>query len=176
MISHSNCQELDWNQDAENEKYLCISMRGKVELTVYWLKLKHANGSDSNEIICIISTDNYTLITKIHKGNEHNYVADTMGRWIYYIICTIVYKSLLLDFMLCESKIKHFLSYTSIKCWKTEIWRNSTRNGALSSYPVLGFFYCATWEFRMRGEGNGDWYFRPLQPSSTSAMLCLSAL
>lgn len=55
-------------------------MRGKVELTVYWLKLKHANGSDSNEIICIISTDNYTLITKIHKGNEHNYVADTMGR------------------------------------------------------------------------------------------------
>lgn len=107
MISHDNCQELDWNLDAGKEKYLCISMRGKVELTVHGLKWKHTNGSDSNEIICIISTDNYALITKIHKGIEHNYAADTMGQWIYYTICIVVHKSLLLDFMLYESKIKH---------------------------------------------------------------------
>lgn len=103
MISHGNCQEWDWNLVAGKEKYLCISMRGKVELTVNGLKGKHTNGSDSNEIICIISTDNYALIMKIHKGNEHNYVADTMGQWTYYTICTVVYKSLLLDFMLYES-------------------------------------------------------------------------
>lgn len=124
MISHGNCQEVDWNLDAGKEKYLCISMRGKVELTVYRLRWKHTNGGDSNEIICIISTDNYTLITKIHKGNEHNYVATTVGQWTYYTICTVVYKSLLLDFMLSESKSKHFPSCTSIKIWKTKIWRN----------------------------------------------------
>lgn len=72
MISHGNCQKLDWNLDAGKEKYLCVSMRGKVEHAVYRLMWKHTNGSDSNEIICIISTDNYTLITKIHKGNGYN--------------------------------------------------------------------------------------------------------
>lgn len=81
---------------------------GKVEHEAYRLRRKHTNGGDSNEIICIISTDNYALITKIHKGNEHNYVADTMGLWTYYTICTVVCKSLLLHFLLYGSQIKHF--------------------------------------------------------------------
>lgn len=45
-----------------------MSMRENVEHPEYRPKGKHTNGSDSNEIICIISTDNYALITKIHKG------------------------------------------------------------------------------------------------------------
>lgn len=124
MISYGNCQEWDWNLDAGKEKYLCVMMRRKVEHTVYRLKWKHTDGSDSNEIICIISTDNYILITKIHKGNEHNYVADTTGQWTYYTICTAVYKSLLLDFMLCENKIKYFPSSIPIKLGETNIWGN----------------------------------------------------
>lgn len=121
MICHGNCQELDWNLDAGKEKYLCISTRGKVELTVHRLKWEHTNGSDSNEIIYVICTDNYAVITEIHKGNEHNYVAGTMGQWTYYTIRSTVYKSLLLDFMLYESNIKYFPSYTSIKFWETKM-------------------------------------------------------
>ena len=65
--------------------------------------------------------DNYAVITEIHKGNEHNYVADTMGQWTYYTICTVVYKRVRLDFMPYESNIKYFPSYTSIKFWKTKM-------------------------------------------------------
>lgn len=73
----------------------------------------HTDGSDSNEIICIKSTNNYTLMTTVPKGNAHNYEADTMGQWTYYTICAAVYKSLLIDFMLCNDKIKCFLPYIS---------------------------------------------------------------
>lgn len=153
MISHGNCQELDWNLDAGKAKYLCISMRGKEELTMYWLKWEHTNVSDSNEIICIISTDNYTLITKIHRGNEHNYVADTMGQWTYYTIHTVVYTTLLLDFMLYESKSKDFLPYTFIKVWKTQIWRNDTRN---RSSVVIWFWGFATVPLGILSEGQWE--------------------
>lgn len=119
-ISHGNCQDLGWNLGAGKEKYLCVSVREKVGDTVYRLEWRHANGSDSNEIICIISTDNYTLITKIHKGNEHNYVADTVGQWTYYLICIVVYKNLLLNFILSEIEMKDFIPIPPLKFWKTE--------------------------------------------------------
>lgn len=140
MISNGNCQEIDWNLGAGKEKCVCVTRRGKVEHTVYRLKWMHTDVSDSNEIICIISTNNYTLITKIHKGNEHNYVADTAGQWTYYTICTAVYKSLLLDFMLCENKIKYFPLYVPITLGETTIWRNETRVGLQQTSTFRVFF------------------------------------
>lgn len=73
------------------------------------LRWKYTDGSDSNEIICFISPDNYTLVTKILKGNEHNYVADTLGQWTSYTMCTVVCKSLLLDY---GNQMKQFPYYT----------------------------------------------------------------
>ena len=141
MISHGNCQELNWNLDAGKENYLCISMRGKMEHAVDRPRWKHTNGSDSNEIICIMSTDNYTLVTKIHKGNEHNYAADTMGQWTYYTICTVVYKSLLVDFMCWWEQNEAFPLLCPIKFGETNIWRNWTRNGPSVVIHFMVFFF-----------------------------------
>ena len=111
VISHGNCQELNWNLDAGKEISLCLSMSEKVEPTTDRLRWKRSNGSDSNEIICIISTDNYTLITKIYKGNEDNYVIATTGQWTYYTIGAVIYKSLLLHFMHLWEQNEAFPSY-----------------------------------------------------------------
>lgn len=144
MISHGNCEELNCNLDAVRENYLCISMRGKVEHAADRLRWRHTNWSDSNEIICIMSTDNYTLVTKIHEGNEHNYAADTMGQWTYCTICTVVCKSLLVDFMCLWEQNEAFPLLCAIKFGETDIWRNWTRNGpsvVIHFRVFLGFFF-----------------------------------
>lgn len=49
-------------------------------------------------------------LLKYTKGNEHNYVADTMGWWAYYATSTVSIKVLLLSFMHYGCKIKKNIS------------------------------------------------------------------
>lgn len=139
MISHGNCQELNWNLVAGKAISLCLSMSKKVEHTMDRLRWNHTNGSHSDEIICIISTDNYTLVPKIHKGNEHNYIAATMGQWTFYTIGAVVYKSLLLHFMHLWEQNEAFPLLYPIKLGETNIWRNWTRNGPSVVIPFRKF-------------------------------------
>ena len=142
-------QELSWNLGAGKEISSCLSMSAKGEPTTDRLRWKRTNGSDSNEIICIISTDNYALVTKIHKGNEHNYVTATAGQWTYYTIGAVIYKSWLLHFMHLWEQNEAFPLLYPIKLGETNIWRNCSGNGPSVVIPF--------WEFSVVLLGDFEW-------------------